>query len=255
MNLNRRRFLRLLLYGTPAGCAADTFFIEPEWVRVTHKLFPAKGLKVRFVHFTDLHFKGDETYLKAVVRKINGFSPEFVCFTGDIVEDNQFLDNALAILSGIKCPIYGVPGNHDHWSNASFSTIQNAFEKTGGAWLVDREIVLDKHRVQIVGIDKVPLTITPQRQHTSILLAHYPIWADQIAPHRFDLILAGHSHGGQVRLPFFGAMIVPFNVGRYELGMYETPGGRLYVNAGIGTFYLSARFLCRPEIAVLETAG
>jgi len=252
MKLDRRRFLRLLLYGTPVACAADTFFVEPEWVRVTRQRLPAKGPKVRFVHFTDLHFKGDEKYLRGVVRRINQLSPEFACFTGDIVEDNQFLDKALEILGGIQCPIYGVPGNHDHWSNSNFTTIQTALEKTGGTWLVDREIILEKQRLHIVGIDKVPATMAPNRGHTSILLAHYPIWADQIAPHRFDLILAGHSHGGQVRLPLLGALIVPFNVGRYERGMYETQGGRLYVNAGIGTFYLDVRFLCRPEIAVFE---
>jgi predicted MPP superfamily phosphohydrolase len=103
-----------------------------------------------------------------------------------------------------------------------------------------------------VGIDKVPVTMAPNREHMSILLAHYPIWADQIGPHRFDLILSGHSHGGQVRLPLVGALIVPFNVGRYEWGVYETGGGKLFVNAGIGTFYLDVRFLCRPEIAVFE---
>lgn len=245
----------MLLYGTPAACAANAFVLEPEWVRVTRRALRTKGPRVRFVHFTDLHFKGDETYLQGVVRKINAMSPEFACFTGDIVEDRQFLDKALEILSGIKCPIYGVPGNHDHWSNANFSTIQTAFEKTGGAWLVDQQATLEKQGVHIVGIDRVPMTIAPRREHTSILLAHYPVWADQLAPHRFDLILAGHSHGGQVRLPFFGALIVPFNVGRYERGMYDTPGGKLYVNAGIGTFYLDVRFFCRPEIAIFEAGG
>jgi uncharacterized protein len=253
MKLNRRRFLRLLLYGTPIGCAADTFFVEPEWLRVTRHQVAAKGPRTRFVHFTDLHFKGDESYLNGVVRKINALSPEFVCFTGDIVEDSQYLDNALEILGGIKCPLYGVPGNHDHWSNADFAVIQKAFAKTGGDWLVNRDAVLDKHGIHIIGIDSVPMAITPRAEHTSILLAHYPIWAQQVAPHHFDLVLAGHSHGGQVRLPLFGALIVPFNVGRYEFGMYETPAGKLYVNAGIGTFYLNVRFFCRPEIAVFET--
>jgi len=255
MTLNRRRFLRLLLYGTPVGCAADTFLVEPEWVRVRRHRVTGKGKRVRFVHFTDLHFKGDESYLRGVVRKINALSPEFACFTGDIVEHNSYLESALKILSEIKCPIYGVPGNHDHWSHSNFSTIQSAFEKTGGDWLVNRDTVLEKQGIHVVGIDSVPATMTPRLQHTSILLAHYPVWAEQVAPHRFDLILSGHSHGGQVRLPLIGALIVPFNVGRYELGMYETQGGRLYVNAGIGTFYLDVRFCCRPEIAVFETIG
>ncbi len=252
VKLNRRTFLRCVLYGTPLACAADTFAMEPRWVRITRKRLPGKGPSARFVHFTDLHFKGDETYLKRVVEKINGLSPEFACFTGDIVEDAAHLPKALEIMSAIKCPVYGVPGNHDHWSHADFPTIQRALEKTGGRWLVNEQVILAEKALQLVGIDTVPLRLPPDARFTSILLAHYPIWADGVAPHRFDLILAGHSHGGQVRLPLFGALIVPFNVGRYELGMFQTEAGRLYVNAGIGTFYLNVRFLCRPEIAVFE---
>jgi hypothetical protein len=252
VKLNRRKFLRWMLYGTPVACAADTFMIEPTWVRITRRRFSAPGPTTRFVHFTDLHFKGDESYLRGVVEKINALSPEFACFTGDIVEDSAHLPKALEILSGIKCPLYGVPGNHDHWSNADFPTIKRGFERTGGGWLVNEDVALAKQKIQLVGIDALPLSIPPNPNHSSILLTHYPVWADRVDPHRFSLIVAGHSHGGQVRLPLFGALIVPFNVARYELGMFKTKAGPLYVNAGIGTFYLRVRFLCRPEITVFE---
>jgi predicted MPP superfamily phosphohydrolase len=67
----------------------------------------------------------------------------------------------------------------------------------------------------------------------------------------FDLILAGHSHGGQIRLPFIGALIVPKGVTPYEHGFYETPGGPLYVNAGIGTYRLPLRWNCPPELTLV----
>jgi hypothetical protein len=67
-----------------------------------------------------------------------------------------------------------------------------------------------------------------------------------------DLILAGHSHGGQVRLPFIGATLLPFWVDGYVRGWYDTPAGPLYVNVGLGTAALPLRFLCRPEIAVFD---
>jgi len=63
-----------------------------------------------------------------------------------------------------------------------------------------------------------------------------------------SLVLAGHSHGGQVRLPFYGPLIVPFGVGRYDLGWFQTAASPLYDNAGIGYFHLNVRFNCRPEI-------
>ena len=69
---------------------------------------------------------------------------------------------------------------------------------------------------------------------------------------KFDAILAGHSHGGQVRIPFYGAMIVPYNTGKYELGLFNTKSGPLYVSSGVGWFYLNMRFNCRPEIVVFE---
>jgi uncharacterized protein len=80
---------------------------------------------------------------------------------------------------------------------------------------------------------------------------HYPGMANELKGRRFDLILAGHSHGGQVRLPFVGALILPHGVGPYDFGYYDTPAGPLYVNAGIGTYRIPVRWNCRPEITVV----
>jgi len=79
---------------------------------------------------------------------------------------------------------------------------------------------------------------------------HYPMMADHLGDRRFDLILAGHSHGGQIRLPFFGPLRVPYGVGAYDLGDFETAGGPLYVNPGIGMVTYPFRFNCPPEITV-----
>ena len=69
---------------------------------------------------------------------------------------------------------------------------------------------------------------------------------------KFDLILAGHSHGGQVRVPFYGPLLLPFGVGRYDMGLFHTASGPLYVNPGLGWFPVPIRFNCRPEITVFE---
>jgi hypothetical protein len=84
------------------------------------------------------------------------------------------------------------------------------------------------------------------------LLIHYPAWVERLAGVSLDLILAGHSHGGQVRLPFLGAVLIPGGIGRYDLGLFQTPAGPLFVGAGVGWFYLKARFNCRPEITLIE---
>ena len=86
----------------------------------------------------------------------------------------------------------------------------------------------------------------------NILLFHYPAWVEKLSGVKFDAMLAGHSHGGQVRLPFYGPLIVQFGVGQFDMGLYQTPAGPLYVNPGIGCFYLNVRFCCRPEITLIE---
>jgi predicted MPP superfamily phosphohydrolase len=86
----------------------------------------------------------------------------------------------------------------------------------------------------------------------NILLQHYPAWVKKLGDRKFDLILAGHSHGGQVRIPFYGPIFLPFAVDEFDLGLFETDWGPLYVNPGIGWFPVPYRFRCRPEVTVIE---
>ena len=81
-----------------------------------------------------------------------------------------------------------------------------------------------------------------------LLLYHFPIVDDWEVDEPYDLIMAGHSHEGQVRLPIIGPIILPPAVGRYERGFYGAPAGNLYVNVGVGTYLLPLRLFCRPEI-------
>ncbi|MDQ6622438.1 MAG: hypothetical protein M3Y86_02985, partial [Verrucomicrobiota bacterium] len=120
-------------------------------------------------------------------------------------------------------------------------------------WLVDRALVLREHDLELVGMAMRGIhALDPPQATRRILLNHYPALADELpSGMRFDLILAGHSHGGQVRLPFYGALVLPWGVGRYDLGYFESKGGPLYVNAGIGTYRFPFRFNCRPEITVV----
>lgn len=291
----RRNGLRIVIYGGIAGCLFDATLIEPHWLKVSTLRLSDQPV-VRIVHISDLHFKGDTAYLRKVVRVVNGLPADIVCFTGDIVEDTRYLGDALKELSEIKMPLYGVPGNHEYWSGASFDLISQCFESTGGGWLADHAVVTLGGRLQIVGksgteidthraasefampgrrIDWTPapnttvppspslyvddrptpaLGAAPSLGPTGkrILLTHYPAVVGDIKGETYDLILAGHSHGGQIRLPFVGALIVPYGVNGYQKGLYATLAGPLHVSSGLGTFFLPLRFFCRPEITVFE---
>jgi predicted MPP superfamily phosphohydrolase len=234
--ISRRAFIASVLLATPCVVLADAKLIEPTWLKVRHQkvgIDPAH----RFVHFSDLHHKGDRDYLQTVVDKINSFTPDFVCFTGDIVEDKEYLPEALEILSGIKAPMFGVPGNHDYWSRVPFEPIHKCFNATGGGWLLDERRKIAGGKINLIGITclRVNQGLPPlDPPAINILLTHYPAWVKTLDNQKFDLMLAGHSHGGQVRIPFYGALVVPFGVDEYDMGMFETKSGPLYVNPGIG---------------------
>ncbi len=249
--MSRRKFMAVAL-GTPAAMTAHALGIEPGWLRVERiRLNPEP--KYRFVHFSDVHHKGDIALLERVVATINNEKPDFVCFTGDLVEESEFASEALAILQKVNAPIYGIPGNHDFWADMDFDLARDGFVKTGGRWLMDQDEVICGGAVHLFGMSGTAgANFTPASGRKNILLTHYPSSVDSLVDTRFDLILAGHSHGGQVRLPWYGALIVPFGVGEYQLGRYQTSAGPLSVNAGIGYFYMNVRFCCRPEITVFE---
>ncbi len=250
--LTRRRVIYSTLFGLPAAAVADCVWLEPDWLRI-RKFKIGKGPAThRFVHFTDVHHKGDRAYLETVVKNINHLSPDFVCFTGDLVEEEHYVTETLSILKKIKAPLYGVPGNHDYWCGADFNEIADAFAETGGAWLLDNSLTTKDGKVTLHGAaEMIPKNIRSNPGTKNIMLLHYPESADQLSV-KFDLVLAGHTHGGQVRLPFYGALVLPFGTGNYDLGFFNTSGGPLYVSSGIGWFTFNLRFLCRPEIVLFE---
>lgn len=250
--LTRRQFLGLGLVALPAAAGIDGRFAEPTWLRVTHfDLQPEPTC--RFVQFSDLHYKGDAEYAASVVRKINALEPEFVCFNGDLVEDKRFAPAALDFIRQIERPVYGCPGNWDYGSGADFQEYEKVFRATGGAWLEDRSVVLPRQNIELIGMGLRGVHMLGESQAMRrVLLVHYPTQADRLEGRRYDLILAGHSHGGQVRLPIYGALVLPYGVGGYQRGRYESLGGPLYVNVGIGTYMFPVRFNCRPEITVVR---
>jgi predicted MPP superfamily phosphohydrolase len=254
--ISRRKFLLTGLVASPVAAVAYAKWIEPTWLNVTRPRLANVRTGLRLVQFSDIHYKGDGEYLMEVVKTVNSLHPDFTCFTGDLIEQAKFLPETLEILSGIESPMFGVPGNHDYWSRVSFEPIRECFAATGGAWLMDESRLIAGGRVQLVGLTcmqpraYIPPSIPEAR---NILLMHYPGHVNQLGARTFDLIMAGHSHGGQVRIPFYGSIIVPPGVDGYDLGLYRTKAGPLYVNAGIGYIgNYNFRFNCPPEITVIE---
>ncbi len=254
---SRRWFLKSMILALPlVAVGAEGRLVEPTWLRVRQASIPDTKLGVRFVQISDLHHKGDLAYLRHIVALVNQLQPAFCCLTGDLVEEACFLPETLEALAGIRAPVFGVPGNHDYWSGVDFSMIRRSLRAGGGDWLLDEQCRVADGKIIITGSAGLnPSSIpAPNPGNTfNLLLMHYPAWVKHIGNRPYGLILAGHSHGGQVRLPLVGAPFLPDNVDGYELGFYETPAGLLYVNPGIGYIGIyHFRFNCRPEITLFE---
>jgi len=230
----------------------EAFAFEPHRLKVNRIKLTAHPV-ARFVLWSDFHYNGDESYAEEIVSTINQLRPEFVCFVGDLVDNRAHQEAALRFVAKIQSPVYGVPGNHDYSSRCPFALNRKAFEATGGGWLVNRIVKPPGDRVELCGsAERLVSFIPPQSDRPRILLTHYPITANLCEGRMFSAVLAGHSHGGQVRLPLYGPVHLPRYVGRYDMGLFNTSSGPLYVNVGVGTYKVPARFNCPPEITVME---
>lgn len=225
------------------------------------------GLKI--VHFTDLHYGSTihESELKNVIDNINKQHPDIVIFTGDLVEEkveltNTEIENLINELNRIEANtgLYAVKGNHDY-SSEYFDTI---FEKTSFKVLMNESDLIYYNSVtpiRIVGVDDL-LRGTPDYgkafatdQETipyTILLIHEPDQIEKIKDDYpdYNIVFAGHSHLGQVRLPLIGALYTPVGCRKYYDEHYIINDKDLYISGGIGTSLLRLRFNNRPSITL-----
>lgn len=242
------RFLLFAIVFIAVSCLVYAFKLEPVWLRV-RPISLADNPSCRIAHISDMHYKGDRAYLERVVNEVNSQNPDIVCITGDFIEEQRYQDEVISILSTIEAPILGISGNHEDWGDIDRGPFKALCLKTGGKWLDDAGF--EWGDVSFYGCTTIhnAKAIAGKKR---VLLCHYPKVADQLEDQSYDLILTGHTHGGQVRIPFYGALIIPYDSGAYQMGIYNTPNGILNVSPGIGTFFVNFRLNCRPEITVIE---
>ena len=252
------------------GGMLDSTTIEPRWLvlstptAVLDSLPPAWD-GVRIAHLTDLHagWICGLDYLRRVVALTNAALPDIVVLTGDTVSRRGAVTPALtAVLRELKAPEgkFAVLGNHDHDCGAERVTA--ALREAGMDVLTNRRRLLDRtgQKLCLAGVDDVrqgrpdlPAVLgAVDPAVPRVLLTHNPDYAAHMPPRpRVDLMLCGHTHGGQIRLPFGPAPWVSLRHREYAEGMVRGPHCLVYTSRGIGMAYLPIRFNCRPELPVL----
>ncbi|MBQ7287959.1 MAG: metallophosphoesterase [Candidatus Gastranaerophilales bacterium] len=243
------------------------FFIEPNNLEVTNYKIKDKDLAgIKIVYASDFHIKPHQNkQLKNIVEKINAQNPDIILFGGDFVSGHiplftMPIEKIALGLSEVRAKygVYSCIGNHDLWFN--LEDVTSALEKNNIKVLYNQnaKIKTDKKEIFIAGLQYKPLNLTPMTEalkdtkSPTILLTHSPDEFPDV-PQNVNLTLAGHTHGGQVRLPFFGAILTASEYGqRYVYGLIEEDNKKMIVSKGIGLSILPFRFMCKPEIVVVE---
>ena len=270
--MQRRTFLKSLLLGGATVLAASyPLFIERRWVQVNRYRVPIANLPPAFHGFTiaqltDIHLGllVSDAFVEQIVARTNALGVDLIACTGDYVHARNTtteIDRVWPILSRLRAPhgVLSVLGNHDHWADLERSLYW--MERSGqGLRHSHRLIERGGQRLVIggagdlwedtLGIDQA--FADSDADGCRILLSHNPDSVDMHFDTDIALTLSGHTHGGQLVLPFYGPPVLPVANKRYSSGLIATARSQLFISRGLGWAIVPVRFNCYPEIAVLE---
>jgi len=267
-----RRILLGLLASSITIPLLDLYIIEPEFiVAVTRielniKKRPLKLEKYRIVHISDTHFGSSKfrAIYDIALNTVKQLNPDLIAYTGDLISRRAFLYEAINFVEKLSSisQVCAVLGNWDHWSlGEDILAFKKLLESIDNVRVLVNENIEVEDNFYIVGVDD-PYTMHDRldkalqgiKEHSVIiLLAHSPEIVGKAA-NKVDIILAGHTHGGQVVLPLLGPLYVPLprKYRRYVSGLFKVGETYMYVNRGIGTSILPIRFMCSPEVTCLD---
>ena len=252
--------------------ASYPLFIERNIVLTNTYRIPVPNLPkafsgFRIVQLTDLHHGAlvPLRFIRSVLRRANRIERDMIVCTGDYVHEKNSrgeIDSVWPLIADLHAPsgVFSVLGNHDHWADTKRSqywlsqTGQDLRHKVvsidrGGArlWLAGAGDLWEDHRSLDGLLSEIP------ESDCRIVLAHNPDTADTEFLSRVDMMISGHTHGGQVNVPFVGTPVLPVRNKAYSSGLKRSLRGMsVFISRGIGWAIYPVRFNCFPEIAVLE---
>ncbi len=272
--MNRRQFLKWSIGSSCASILAISYpvFIERYLVQFNIYRMPVPRLPeefsgIKLLHISDLHYGPlvPFSFVEKLFQKVQAIDKDIIVCTGDYIHERngtEQINTIWPLLSKLVAPegVFSVLGNHDHWGDTERSMYW--LEKSGQN-ARSKAIPIERkgQRLWVVGVgdlweDDIDIDAVLRKvpkDECRIVLAHNPDSADSPYEGEVDLMISGHTHGGQVNVPFFGPPVLPVKNKRYSSGLVRTTKGQsLFISRGIGWAIYPVRFNCFPEIPILE---
>jgi predicted MPP superfamily phosphohydrolase len=250
-------------FGEPDGFAVET-------VHLQLKRLPRAFSGFRVAQISDLHMGGWMTLdrLRHVADLITAQKPDVLTITGDFLKgrsfteaSEQWINDLERVLSPLAESIssFAVLGNHDYWTNPD--AVREMLRRCGIKDLTNAVVALRREdaKLYFCGVDDIrhgnvrlnDVIAQLEENSAAILLVHEPDFADtSAATGKFDLQISGHTHGGQVVIPYFGPPVLPVSGRKYPGGLYKVGDMFQYTNRGVGTDTVALRINCPPEITI-----
>ncbi len=263
-------------------------FVEPHWYHLKRvKIQGQKKLHkpITILHLSDIHFIKNPGSKRRFFQKLSMLNPDLIFLTGDIIDHDDGIDTAVQMISGLRARygIFLVLGNHEYYNYTWIDNVRyhlglgktavgrnnvtrfvSEFKKIGVHILINESMKLEVHGTSVfIGGTDDPVTqridferalhgINPQP--LNILLIHHLDGLLKLSHHGIDLVFAGHTHGGQIRLPFLGPLVCETKLPRrFVDGLHNFKGMTVFVSRGLGAGRsLFPRFACRPEAIFFE---
>lgn len=271
---NRKKYIKsalvlLIVIALLLFCSYQNRHLETTYYTYKAEQLGADLEGYRIVQISDLHNVKFGKNNQKLVDRIRECEPDMIVLTGDLVDSNhtnvdravQFVDEIVKI-----CPVYYVTGNHEYWLDTSeYEKLMDGLVSAGVVILDNQVVEISRGdaKFRLVGLDDKSLAdgtleaLLSDEKELTVVLAHEPQYLARYAGTGVDLVLSGHAHGGQFRLPFVGGIVAPDQgfLPEYTAGEYYMNDTEMIVSRGLGNSVIPVRLFNYPEIVCVDLVG
>lgn len=270
-SISRRRFIKRTFWTLSALTAADALWFERYNIEMNHFYLASatastKNLKI--LQLSDLHLRSFNYPTQSIAETVNHLQPDLIAITGDAIDNAEHIPLLRDFMQALHkdIPKVAILGNWEYWGKVNLMALERVYMEHNCSLLINqsKQYILHQRSVAISGVDDfvggnadIKQALQEYKESSyHIILNHCPQYYDSIIKHiggrtPADVVLSGHTHGGQVNILGF-SLFYPQGSGKYRRGWYADAAPPMYVSKGIGSTILPLRFGARAEISVFH---